>query len=372
MASSSMEYSCVSKCGISKLIYEWTIEDFSTQFLAGIPTSVTTPTPSSRSSNPNNSSASTAPISETSSTSSTSLLYSPHFKLSNSASTVWHLEMVLHKLQNFYIELRLAKVSGLSRQAKVQSEVTILNPDGGEIYYKTPSMSEMNVDVSFVRRRLMINDFNLEIFKNIEKLSFLVHLTLNEFDHAVTLKKMRMTAPSVVAVPNANGFGCILGDKDFSDVTFIAGDKEIPAHKALLAAKSPAFAAMFKSEEEQTDRIEITEKTSVFEELLRFIYAGEVEKLDTNAEGLLPAADKYGIDQLKSLCELELVGQLNATNALQRLVLADLHGASQLKCEAIRVINSHASEVTKSEGWKALIESKPHLLAEIYSQSMDV
>ena len=370
MASSSMEYSCVSKCGISKLIYEWTIEDFSTQFLAGIPTSVTTPTPSSRSSNPNNSSASTAPISETS---STSLLYSPHFKLSNSASTVWHLEMVLHKLQNFYIELRLAKVSGLSRQAKVQSEVTVLNPDGGVIYYKTPSMSEMNVDVSFVRRRLMINDFNLEIFKNIEKLSFLVHLTLNEFDHAVTLKKMRMTAPSVVAVPNANGFGCILGDKEFSDVTVIAGDQEIPAHKALLAAKSPVFAAMFRSKmkEEQTNRITIPEKASVFEELLRFIYAGEVKKLEINAEGLLPAADKYGIDQLKSLCELELVDQLNASNALQRLVLADLHGASHLKCEAIQVINSYASEVTQTEEWKTLIDSKPHLLAEIYSKSMN-
>jgi len=282
--------------------------------------------------------------------------------------------MVVHKLQALEIELRLVKDSGSSRQAKVQSEVTILNPNGGEIFYKTPSMSEMNVDVSFVRRRIMIKDFNFETFKDIEKLSFLVHLTLNEFDHAVTLKKMRLTAPSVVALPNANGFGCILGDKEFSDVTFIAGDQEIPAHKALLAAKSPVFATMFRSRmnEEQTDRIEIQEKAPVFEELLRFIYAGEVEKLDINAEGLLPIADKYGIDQLKSLCEMQLVAQLNASNALQRLVLADLHGASHLKCEAIQVINSNASEVTQTEEWKALIESKPHLLAEIYSKSMNV
>ena len=128
---------------------------------------------------------------------------------------------------------------------------------------------------------------------------------------------------------------------------------------------------MFQSEEEQMDRITIPEKASVFEELLRFIYAGEVKKLEINAEGLLPAADKYGIDQLKSLCELELVDQLNASNALQRLVLADLHGASHLKCEAIQVINSYASEVTQTEEWKTLIDSKPHLLAEIYSKSMN-
>jgi BTB/POZ domain len=370
MASSLMEYSCVSKCGISKLTYEWTIEDFSTKFLTENLTSGTTPNASSRSPILINSRiASTVPISETTSTSS---FFSPHFKLSDNASTVWRLEMFTEKLHSLYIEIRLVNYSGLSRQAKLQSEVTVLNPNGGEIFYKTPSMTEINIDASFERRRIMNKGFDMEVFKNIDKLSFLVHFTLHQFDHAVTLKEMRMTAPSVVSVPNANGFGCILGDKDFSDVTFIAGDKEIPAHKALLAAKSPAFAAIFKSEEDQTNRITIAEKASVFEELLRFIYAGEVKKLEINAEGLLPIADKYGIDQLKSLCELELIDQLNASNALQRLVLADLHGASHLKCEAIQVINSNASEVTQTEEWKALIESKPHLLAEIYSKSMNV
>ena len=197
--------------------------------------------------------------------------------------------------------------------------------------------------------------------------------------HKLTAKNTvfaaKKTPPSAVEVPSADGFGCILGDKEFSDVTFIAGDKEIPAHKALLAAKSPVFAAMFKSrmKEEQTNRIEIPEKSSVFEELLRFIYAGKIEKQEVYTEDLFVAADKYGIDQLASLCEKKLARKLNASNALQLLVFADFHGAGHLKCEAIDFINSHASEVTKTREWKAVIESKPRLLAELaYSNSTDV
>ena len=102
--------------------------------------------------------------------------------------------------------------------------------------------------------------------------------------------------------------------------------------------------------------------------MLRFIYAGKIEKQEVYTEDLFAASDKYGIDKLKSLCEIELMENLNAGNALQRLVLADLHGAGHLKCEAIDFINSHASEVTKTQGWKALIESKPHLLAELYNK----
>ena len=208
-------------------------------------------------------------------------------------------------------------------------------------------------------------DFRSDFCQNFVKdgtLTFIFHLTFHGVSNSVSCNKK-----SDSAAPETDGFGCILGDKEFSDVTFIAGDQEIPAHKALLAAKSPVFAAMFKSKmkEEQTNRIEVTEEADVFEELLHYIYTGKIENLDTNAEGLFAAADKYGIDQLKSLCELELVGQLNATNALQRLVLADLHGASHLKCKATELINSQISEVTKTPKCKSLIAN---LFAEIYSK----
>ena len=216
-------------------------------------------------------------------------------------------------------------------------------------------------------------DFRSDFCQNFVKdgtLTLIFHLTFHGVSNSVSCNKK-----SDSAAPETDGFGCILGDKEFSDVTFIAGDKEIPAHKALLAAKSPVFAAMFKSrmKEEQTNRIEIPEKSSVFEELLRFIYAGKIEKQEVYTEDLFVAADKYGIDQLASLCEKKLARKLNASNALQLLVFADFHGAGHLKCEAIDFINSHASEVTKTREWKAVIESKPRLLAELaYSNSTDV
>jgi speckle-type POZ protein len=70
---------------------------------------------------------------------------------------------------------------------------------------------------------------------------------------------------------------------------------EFQAHKAVLAARSPVFAAMFEHEmeERKQGRVEITDvETEVLREMLRFIYTGKAGGLDKMADDLLAAADK--------------------------------------------------------------------------------
>ena len=76
------------------------------------------------------------------------------------------------------------------------------------------------------------------------------------------------------------------------------GDKKIPVHKAILASRSPVFAAMFQHDLKETKQgyVAITDlELDILEEMLKFIYTGKVENLDTMADSLLAAADKVSI-----------------------------------------------------------------------------
>jgi speckle-type POZ protein len=81
----------------------------------------------------------------------------------------------------------------------------------------------------------------------------------------------------------------------FSDVLLVVNGREYYAHKAILAARSPVFAAMFEHEmeEKKQNRVEITDMDhEVLREMLRFIYTGKATNLEKMHDELLAAADK--------------------------------------------------------------------------------
>ncbi|XP_065200076.1 speckle-type POZ protein B-like [Planococcus citri] len=163
--------------------------------------------------------------------------------------------------------------------------------------------------------------------------------------------------------------GVLLEDQKLTDVVLSVGGKEFRAHKAILAARSPVFAAMFEHnmKEKRLNKVVITDVTDeVLREMLRFIYTGKVQNLATMADSLLAAADKYDLERLKVMCEEALCGSMTTDNAANILILADLHNAEQLKAQTIEYINSHASEVIDTASWKVLIQSHPYLIAEVF------
>jgi len=90
-------------------------------------------------------------------------------------------------------------------------------------------------------------------------------------------------------------FHQLLANCTLSDVTLVVGDKELEAHKNILGARSPVFAAMFEHDfkEKNENRVNIDDvPLNVFEELLRYIYSGKVVDMDKYATGLLAASDK--------------------------------------------------------------------------------
>ena len=67
------------------------------------------------------------------------------------------------------------------------------------------------------------------------------------------------------------------------------------------------------------------------------------------------------------MCEEALCNSLTVENVSEVLILADLHSAEQLKAQAIEFINNrHATDVMDTAGWKQMVSSNPHLVAEAF------
>uniref|UniRef100_A0A914BWM4 Uncharacterized protein n=1 Tax=Acrobeloides nanus TaxID=290746 RepID=A0A914BWM4_9BILA len=147
-------------------------------------------------------------------------------------------------------------------------------------------------------------------------------------------------------------------------------EREIPVHKAILAARSPVFAAMLThsdTNEVKTNTLVITDVDyDVVVEMLSFIYSGRCSnELNDLASPLLIAADKYRLDELKSHCETCLIQSLNHGNACELLVIADMYKASRLRKRAVQFILQNPKDITTTPGWEVVLQDHPQLVTDI-------
>lgn len=165
-------------------------------------------------------------------------------------------------------------------------------------------------------------------------------------------------------------FAALLACDKFSDVTFVIGEDRFCAHKAILAVRSPVFAAMFDHDmqESKENTVKITDiRPEVFREALRFIYTGSAEKIELLADELLIAAEKYALDNLKRMCEDHLAMVLTVELSTEMLRLADTYNANQLKQQTIDFISANLKEM-KPADWKSLIAANVDVAAEMIAK----
>ena len=133
-----------------------------------------------------------------------------------------------------------------------------------------------------------------------------------------------------------------------SDVQFRIDKEIIFAHKFVLATRSEVFAAMFTHDmkENEENKVEIKDfNCQVFKEMLRYIYTGGIDKIETIVDDLLLIADKYMLEGLTKICENNLIKNLSNENVLDYLMFANKYNLSRLKKMAIIFIASNLSEL---------------------------
>ena len=139
------------------------------------------------------------------------------------------------------------------------------------------------------------------------------------------------------------------------------------AHESVLGARSPVFAKMFEHnlQESATSSISVSDiKPEVFKEVLSFIYTNQVPHLSTMAPQLLYTAEKYQLDDLKARCEQFLSCNLQVSNAVQTLLLAQTYNAGQLKQNTLLFIAEYIDKVRESSDWES-VKSNCNLMDEL-------
>ncbi|XP_044958168.1 BTB/POZ and MATH domain-containing protein 1-like [Hordeum vulgare subsp. vulgare] len=191
-----------------------------------------------------------------------------------------------------------------------------------------------------------------------------------------------------VPVPSSNlglHLAELLQSEAGADVTFLVSGESFAAHKSILAARSPVFMAQFFGDmkEKCSHRVEIEDMEAVvFKALLHFIYTDTVVEFDEKgeevtmlAQHLLAAADRYGLDRLKVICEGKLSDGINVDTAATSLALAEQHDCPRLKAKCVRFIIRNREvldAVLATEGYKYLAASCPSVLADLLKSSLRV
>ncbi|XP_055356607.1 speckle-type POZ protein-like [Paramacrobiotus metropolitanus] len=142
-----------------------------------------------------------------------------------------------------------------------------------------------------------------------------------------------------------------------SDCTLVCADREFPVHRAILAAQSPVFAAMFQNGQysETTPKLSRRSKQGVLyiddigadilDALLDFAYT-RAPLQATNLTELWHAANTYDMDDLRAECVRRMISSITPDNAFQYFSLAREHGLTQLKVAAGKFIGQDPRNIT--------------------------
>ncbi|XP_026057989.1 kelch-like protein 25 isoform X1 [Carassius auratus] len=160
----------------------------------------------------------------------------------------------------------------------------------------------------------------------------------------------------------------------FTDVTLWAGDRSFPCHRAVLAACSRYFEAMFSGGLRESLDSEVNFRDSVHPEvlelLLDFAYSSRVIINEENAESLLEAGDMLQFHDIRDAAAEFLEKNLHASNCLGMMLLSDAHQCKRLYELSWRMCLIHFETLRDTEDFCGL--SKDKLLDLILSDELEV
>ena len=166
-------------------------------------------------------------------------------------------------------------------------------------------------------------------------------------------------------------FKDLFTSKSNADVTLNVKRKVISAHKAILGARSPVFAAMFKNDmkEKKTGEVNISDcDFDAFNVFLLFLYSGERQFTKCNVCELYKIADKYDVQPLKLMCVEFMTENLSVENFGETLILANKFHEEELLTHAQMFFNENFEKLFSSDSWESLFKDNFRLVNKLLKE----
>ena len=294
---------------------------------------------------------------------------------------------------------------GAYRELYAKWRFAIINQAQERVRVKDSETRDWLCGVSqFIRRSDLLDE--TKGFMLNDTVTFEVNLTIEQPSEATAAQRA------------LSSFVAALDSGLHSDVTLVCEGEEIRAHKAILAARSPVFKAMFahKMSESLENKVMIDElPVAVLRSLLQYVFlcyrcsrvvaqvrvwrvadfpelteaavgsaSSGTPSTDTKSDGkeakerkapplsetafasqLLAAADRFQLPDLVELCITHLAGNLDVENFAETLAVAHTSAAAALLPKGMEFIKSkpeRVHEVMETEGYKLLDKSQAESL----------
>jgi len=152
-----------------------------------------------------------------------------------------------------------------------------------------------------------------------------------------------------------------------SDVTFLVENQPVHAHK-VLCMRCPYFRALLTGEMVESRQSEVVindVRHPIFLALLEYLYTDQVEIALDIAMELFQAADQFGVDRLKRMCESKMLASIHVENAATIFHAADQHAAKSLREKCLNFMLANFDAVTRTASFEEMGRTNVELVFEI-------
>ena len=165
-----------------------------------------------------------------------------------------------------------------------------------------------------------------------------------------------------------NAFNCLnvmRKNGELCDVVLTVDEKEIRAHKVVLAACSSYFLPMFIGEFAEPDGIPIVieevEEDALIA-LVDFAYTSKIKITHRNVYSLFEAADILQFQGVKNACFKFFKSQMNKSNCIRTWLFADCHNCTELIEASLKYIECNFLDIVRGQEFLSV---EPETMARI-------
>ena len=163
----------------------------------------------------------------------------------------------------------------------------------------------------------------------------------------------------------------LMDDPETADFTLKVGMKSFKVHKAILGARSGVFRTMFLAgmkEAVESEAVITDVSEEILQEVLHYLYTGELSRKDYGINPLCYAAIKYQLDTLMDLiCQEIRKSVLQVEEVAEVFISAEMFGKEELFKVAMEKLRENKEMMDDSQFEEMLIK-RPKLLYKIMKE----